>query len=65
VSNLIASQGIASPSEDPETAYRDADARLLYFDRQYNDTLSLLIMKTRTTIPYRCGLKGSTRESWT
>ena len=37
------SRRIALP-EDLEVAYRDADgaARLLYFDRQYNDTLGLL-----------------------
>jgi hypothetical protein len=37
------SQRIALP-ENLEVAYRDADgaARLLYFDRQYNDTLGLL-----------------------
>jgi hypothetical protein len=37
------SHRIALP-EDLEIAYRDADgaARLLYFDRQYNDTLGLL-----------------------
>ncbi len=37
------SHRIALP-EDLEVAYRDADgaARLLYFDRQYNDTLALM-----------------------
>ncbi len=37
------SRRLALP-EDLEVAYRDADgaARLLYFDRQYNDTLGLL-----------------------
>jgi hypothetical protein len=37
------SRRIALP-EDLEVAYRDADgaARLLYFDRQYNDSLSLM-----------------------
>src|ERR1700722_4683796 len=41
--DAVFSQRIALP-EDLEIAYRDADgaARLLYFDRQYNDTLSLM-----------------------
>jgi hypothetical protein len=41
--DAVFSRRIALP-EDLEVAYRDADgaARLLYFDRQYNDTLSLM-----------------------
>lgn len=41
--DAVFSRRIALP-EDLEVAYRDADgaARLLYFDRQYNDTLGLL-----------------------
>jgi len=41
--DAVFSQRIALP-EDLDIAYRDADgaARLLYFDRQYNDTLSLM-----------------------
>jgi len=41
--DAVFSRRIALP-EDLEAAYRDADgaARLLYFDRQYNDTLGLL-----------------------
>jgi Nucleotidyltransferase of unknown function (DUF6036) len=41
--DAVFSHRIALP-EDLEIAYRDADgaARLLYFDRQYNDTLSLM-----------------------
>src|SRR5712671_7109236 len=40
--DAVFSRRIALP-EDLEVAYRDADgaARLLYFDRQYNDSLSL------------------------
>jgi len=41
--DAVFSRRIALP-EDLEVAYRDADgaARLLYFDRQYSDTLSLM-----------------------
>ena len=41
--DAVFSRRIALP-EDLEVAYRDADgaARLLYFDRQYNDTFGLL-----------------------
>ena len=41
--DAVFSRRIALP-EDLEVAYRDSDgaARLLYFDRQYNDTLGLL-----------------------
>lgn len=41
--DAVFSRRIALP-EDLDVAYRDADgaARLLYFDRQYNDTLGLL-----------------------
>lgn len=41
--DAVFSRRIALP-EDLEVSYRDADghARLLYFDRQYNDTLGLL-----------------------
>jgi hypothetical protein len=41
--DAVFSRRIALP-DDLEIAYRDADgaARLLYFDRQYNDTLSLM-----------------------
>jgi hypothetical protein len=41
--DAVFSRRIALP-EDLDIAYRDADgaARLLYFDRQYNDTLSLM-----------------------
>jgi Nucleotidyltransferase of unknown function (DUF6036) len=41
--DAVFSQRIVLP-EDLDIAYRDADgaARLLYFDRQYNDTLSLM-----------------------
>jgi hypothetical protein len=41
--DAVFSHRIALP-ENLEVAYRDADgaARLLYFDRQYNDTLSLM-----------------------
>lgn len=41
--DAVFSKRVALP-EDLEVAYRDADgaARLLYFDRQYTDTLSLL-----------------------
>ncbi|MGQ0579318.1 MAG: DUF6036 family nucleotidyltransferase [Betaproteobacteria bacterium] len=41
--DAVFSRRIALP-EELEVAYRDADgaARLLYFDRQYNDTLGLL-----------------------
>jgi hypothetical protein len=41
--DAVFSRRVALP-EDLEVAYRDADghARLLYFDRQYNDTLGLL-----------------------
>lgn len=41
--DAVFSHRIALP-EDLQVAYRDADgaARLLYFDRQYNDTLSLM-----------------------
>jgi hypothetical protein len=41
--DAVFSRRIALP-ENLEVAYRDADgaARLLYFDRQYNDTLGLL-----------------------
>ena len=41
--DAVSSRRIALP-EDLEVAYRDADgaARLLYFDRQYNDTFGLL-----------------------
>ena len=41
--DAVFSQRFALP-EDLDIAYRDADgaARLLYFDRQYNDTLSLM-----------------------
>jgi hypothetical protein len=41
--DAVFSRRIALP-EDLEVAYRDADgaARLLYFDRQYNDSLSLI-----------------------
>ena len=41
--DAVFSRRIALP-DDLDVAYRDADgaARLLYFDRQYNDTLSLM-----------------------
>src|SRR5271168_5470972 len=41
--DAVFSRRIALP-EDLEISYSDADgaARLLYFDRQYNDTLSLM-----------------------
>jgi hypothetical protein len=41
--DAVFSRRVALP-DDLEIAYRDADgaARLLYFDRQYNDTLSLM-----------------------
>jgi hypothetical protein len=41
--DAVFSRRVALP-EDLEVSYRDADghARLLYFDRQYNDTLGLL-----------------------
>jgi Nucleotidyltransferase of unknown function (DUF6036) len=41
--DAVFSRRVALP-EDLDIAYRDADgaARLLYFDRQYNDTLSLM-----------------------
>ena len=41
--DAVFSHRIALP-DDLEVAYRDADgaARLLYFDRQYNDTISLM-----------------------
>ena len=41
--DAVFSRRVALP-EDLEVAYRDADgaARLLYFDRQYNDTLGLI-----------------------
>lgn len=41
--DAVFSHRVALP-EDLEISYRDADgaARLLYFDRQYNDTLSLM-----------------------